>query len=79
VGCEGAAKVVSGMLGRPAVHRRNVQFSMTLVALDPRHVSDVHRADDLSYVHRWPKMPGIQGKCFMRGLMIKPFDDRFYS
>jgi hypothetical protein len=28
VGCEGAAKVVSGMLGRPAVHRRNVQFSM---------------------------------------------------
>jgi hypothetical protein len=37
------------------------------------------RADDLSGDHRWPKMPGIQGKCYMRGLMIKPFDGRFYS
>jgi hypothetical protein len=37
------------------------------------------RADDLSGDPRWPKMPGIQGKCYMRGLMIKPFDDSFYS
>jgi hypothetical protein len=47
--------------------------------LDPRHVSDVHRADDLSGDHRWPKMAGIQGVCYMRGLLFEPFDDRFYS
>jgi hypothetical protein len=61
VGCEVAAKVVLGILARPAVHRRNVQLSMTFVAALGAPPSSIH-GTCLMFIARMTSLVTIGGQ-----------------